>query len=162
MTSEELRAILHDDGLAHGERMHRLSQLTGVEGCVTEALAKAFAERVWRRFELYLLAAVYHAGPAATPILCDALAERSRAVPNEDVLEVLAELGDPASLDCLRRTMYWRPEWDEFDQVGVKALLAISTVNTETAWKLIAEAVSRGSPAVSTRARQLLERYSKK
>lgn len=159
-TCEELRDLLADEGLPHPERMRRVRALTGVEGCVTQALSDALVSQDWDAFEMYLWAAFHHPAPSMTPVLCEALRLRSRSVPNEDALQVLVEIKDPASLDCLREVLYWQPEWDEFDQVGVKALWAVDAVGTAEARQLVAEAAERGSEAVRDWARRKLDQHS--
>jgi hypothetical protein len=158
-TCDELAAILMDEGLTHSERMRRLKDLTGIEDCVTQALSDAVANQDWDTVELYLLAAFHHPARSMTPILCKALRLRSRAVPNEDALQVLAEIKDSDALDCLREVLYWHPEWDEFDQIGVKALWAIDAIGTDDARKLVAEAAERGSEAVRDWAQSKLNRH---
>lgn len=157
-TCEELAATLEDQSLTHAERMRRLEGLAGVQDCVTRALSGALAAQDWDTFELYLLAAFHHPARSMTPILCAALRLRSRAVPNEDTLLVLAEIKDSDALDCLHEVVYWQPEWDEFDQVGVKAVWAIDAVGTEEATRMLAEAAERGSEAVRDWARRKLNR----
>lgn len=147
-TCEELAAVLVDESLTHSERMRRLKDMTGVEDCVTQALSDAVDNHDWDTFELYLLAAFHHPARSMTPALCEALRLRSRAVPNEDTLQVLAEIKDPDALDCLREVLFWHPDWDEFDQVGVKAFWAVDAIGTDDARQLVAEAAERGSEAV--------------
>ncbi|GAA1330054.1 hypothetical protein GCM10009660_01960 [Catellatospora bangladeshensis] len=108
---------------------------------------------------MYLWAAFHHPTPSMTPVLCGALRLKSRSVPNEDALQVLAEIKDPASLTCLREVLYWQPEWDEFDHIGVKALWAVDAVGTVEARRLVAEAAELGSDAVRDWARRKLSQH---
>lgn len=158
-TCAELRDLLADPALSPSQRRRRIQELTGVEDCVTRSLSEALASHDWDTFEMYLWAAFHHPAPAMTPILCAALRLKSRAVPNEDALQVLAEIKDPTSLACLRDVLFWHPEWDEFDQVGVKALWAVDAVGTAEARQLVAEAAERGSDAVRDWARQKLSQH---
>ncbi|ACU34540.1 hypothetical protein [Actinosynnema mirum] len=133
-TREDLHALLTTPDLPHPERTRRVRALTDVEDHITQT-------------------------PSMTPILCKALSLRSRAAPNEDILQVLAEIKAPTSLPCLREALHWQPEWDEFDQVGVKALWAINAVNTAEARRLVAGAAERGPEAVRDWARRKLDQH---
>jgi hypothetical protein len=60
--------------------------------------------------------------PAYVPALSEALALGAREVPNGDALEVLAVIGDPGTLALLRAVALTEHDWDEFDQISVKAV----------------------------------------
>lgn len=159
-TSEELHDLLANATLPHSELMQRVQELTGIEDYITRALTDAFTAREWDTFEMYLWAAFHHPTSSMTSVLCEALQLKSRSVPNEDTLEVLGEIKDPTSLACLREVLYWWPEWDEFNQTGVKALWAIHAVGTTEARQLVAEATKHGSDVVQVWARHALSRYT--
>nr|BFF03465.1 hypothetical protein GCM10020241_51400 [Streptoalloteichus tenebrarius] len=153
---EELESVLLDPRLEHGERMARLRGLSGVDECVRDGLQRALSAQDWDTFELYLLAAYEHPGRALTDVLCEALRLRSRNVPNEDVIQVLAEIADPDSLPCLRETLHWEPEWDEFHQIAVKCVWAVSAIKSPEATSVLVEAAEQGPSAVADWARSKL------
>ncbi|MFC4856925.1 hypothetical protein [Actinophytocola glycyrrhizae] len=155
---DELRSVLYDSALSNSERMVRIQQMSGIEGCVADAIVVATEEQDWATFEVYLRAAVHHPSSAITASLCAALSLKAPEVPNEDTLEVLGEVADPASLDCLREILYWDPEWDEYHHLNVKALSAIHKVGTAEAWGLIAAATDHPAAAVADRARTMVDR----
>lgn len=115
-------------------------------------------EQDWATFEVHLRAAVHHPSSAMTASLCAALSLKAPEVPNEDTLDVLGEIADPASLACLREILYWDPEWDEYHHLNVKALSAIHKVGTAEGWGLIAAAADHPAAAVADRARTMVDR----
>lgn len=159
---EELRSVLYDSKLSNVERMARIQQMSGIDDCVIRAIAAATKAQDWSMFEVYLRAAVHHPSPTMTPWLCAALSLKSPEVPNEDTLDVLGEIADPASLDCLSEILHWSPDWDEFHHLNVKALRAIHKVGTTEAWELIAAAMDHHAAAVADRARGMVDRQQAK
>jgi hypothetical protein len=155
---EELRSVLYDSTVPNAKRIARIQQMSGIDDCVTRAIATATKAQDWSTFEVYLRAAVHHPSRAMTPWLCAALSLKSPEVPNEDTVEVLGEIADPASLDCLSEILHWSPDWDEFHHLNVKALRAIHKVGTAEAWKLIAVATDHHAAVVADRARTMMER----
>ena len=91
-------------------------------------------------FERYASAAFYHPSHAYTPALCEVLARRNDDVNNEDLVDTLAEIADPRSVDCLREMLRWDPPWDEFGQLARKAVWALRAIDTPEALTVIREA----------------------
>jgi hypothetical protein len=59
---------------------------------------------------------------------------------NEDLVDALAEIGDPKSVDCLRDALRWDPPWDEFGQLARKAVWALGAIGTPEAMAVVREA----------------------
>jgi hypothetical protein len=116
-----------------------LQSLSGIECCVAAGLREARRSADWWTFERYVLAAFYHPSRAYTEVLCDVLALREE-LNNEDIVDTLAEIADPQSVDCLRAAMRWEPPWDEFGQLARKAVWALAAIGTSEAMASIHEA----------------------
>lgn len=117
-----------------------LQGLSGVETCVAEGLRQTRQSEDWPIFERYAFAAFYHPSCAYTPVLCEVLARRNDDVNNEDLVDALAEIADPSSVECLRDAYLWRPPWDEFGQLARKAVWALRAIGTPAALAVIREA----------------------
>lgn len=117
-----------------------LQTLTGIEDCVAEGLRRTRQLQDWPMFERYARAAFYHPSRAYTSVLCDVLARRNDDVNNEDLVDTLAEIADPTSVECLRDAFGWEPPWDEFGQLARKAVWALRAIGTPEALAVIREA----------------------
>jgi HEAT repeat protein len=55
------------------------------------------------------------------------LGEQRDDVNNEDIVDVLAVVGDPSATSCLEDALWWEPPWDEYRGLAVKSVWAIGT-----------------------------------
>jgi HEAT repeat protein len=117
-----------------------LQGLSNVEDCVAEGLRHARRAQDWSIFERYALAAFHHPSRAYTEVLCGVLARQRDDVNNEDLVDALAEIADPASVACLRDALHWDPPWDEFGQLARKAVWALAAIGTPEAMAVVREA----------------------
>ena len=144
----ELRILIRDDDTEWEAVKDRLRNISDVSDCLRNELADALERQDWGIFETALLAADNNPSSELIPILCRALEKQDRAVPNEDILELLADLGDPRSLDTLRRTIWWNPPWDEFYWIAVKAVGAVWKIDSEEATEVLRDATLHPSENV--------------
>lgn len=119
-----------------------LDGLTNVEDCISDGLRRAAATEDWLTFERYLLAAHRHPSPSFTAVLCEVLSHQSDEVNNEDIVDVLADVRDPASIGCLEETLWWQPPWDEYRQLAVKCVWALAAIGTPEAVAVLRDAAS--------------------
>jgi hypothetical protein len=119
-----------------------LQGLSGIDACVDQGLRRTQQSEDWPMFERYARAAFYHPSRDYTQVLCEVLARRNDDVNNEDLVDTLAEIADPSSVDCLRDTFRWRPPWDEFGQLARKAVWALRGIDTPEALEVILEAAA--------------------
>ncbi|WP_133853355.1 hypothetical protein [Labedaea rhizosphaerae] len=94
----------------------------------------------WPLFERYVLVAHRRPSRAYTAALCDVLARHGDEVNNEDIVDVLAEIRDPAAVGFLADTLWWQPPWDEFHQLAVKCVWALVAIGTPEAFAVVCEA----------------------
>lgn len=118
-----------------------LQGLSGIEDCIARGLRRARDAEDWSMFERYALAAFHHPSQAYTDVLCDVLG-RHEDLNNEDLVDTLAEIADPRSVDCLREAVHWDPPWDEFGQLARKAVWALGAIGTPEAMAVVREAAS--------------------
>jgi hypothetical protein len=116
-----------------------LQGLSDIEDCIARGLLHARRSEDWSMFERYALAAFYHPSPAYTDVLCEVLALRED-LNNDDLVDTLAEIADPRSVDCLREALRWHPPWDEFGQLARKAVWALGAIGTPEARAVLREA----------------------
>lgn len=119
-----------------------LDSLTEVESCIAAGLRRASETADWLMFDLYVLAASHHPADLYTAVLCEVLGRQSEDVNNEDIVDVLAKIGDPAAVGCLADAMWWEPPWDEYRNLGVKAVWALADIGTPEALAVLRDAVS--------------------
>jgi HEAT repeat protein len=133
-----------------------LRDLTGVEDCIAEELRGSSARGDWLTFERYLLAAHCHPSRAFTGELCDVLGRHLDDVNNEDIVDVLAEIADPAAVGCLEKALLWQPRWDEYRHLAVKCVWALAAIGTPDAIRVLREAASvEAAPVREAAARKL-------
>jgi HEAT repeat protein len=158
ITPEELEALLRDPSVPFEQRRDRAMTLEGVADSTAIGLNQALEAGDWGKFELFLLVAAAHPDLNYTAPITAALALQSPSVPNEDALEVLVDLGDPENLDLLVRIARTEHDWDEFSQIGVKAVWAIAAIATPAATAALADLAENGNEYVSHWARRKLDR----
>src|SRR6266568_2592920 len=78
-----------------------LDEVPDAEQCIADGLQRAAEAEDWSTFERYLLVAHQHPSRSYTNVLCRVLSERRDDVNNEDIVDVLAEIGDPSATSCL-------------------------------------------------------------
>ena len=118
-----------------------LDGFDAVEGCIAEGLRRCSVRADWLGFELYLLAAFQRPSRTYTAVLCVVLSRRDVDDLNyENIVDVLAEVRDPASVDCLKEALWWEPDWDEYRNLAVKCVWALAAIRTPEAVVAIREA----------------------
>lgn len=148
-----LERILDESPLLGGREvlLARIDELQGVESCIRDGLERAQSSGDWGRFERYVFAATRHPSSEQAAVLCEVLALQTDEVNNEDIVEALAVIRDPSSVDCLVRTLHWEPAWDEFRQMAVKCVSALGAVGTHDAVEALRTVIA--TPEVSDRVR---------
>lgn len=144
---DELATILTDFELGDASALARLDQLEDVESCIAQGLSRSVSLNDWSTFERYVVAAFHHPDPSMVPALCEVLGRQLEEVNNEDIVEVLGAIADPASVGCLETAMWWQPPWDEYRTLAVKCVWALAAIGTPEAVAVLREAASTG-PAV--------------
>ncbi len=65
------------------------------------------------------------------PSLCAALEMKEGGLFPEEVVTALNPLGDPRSIEILREMVAWRPDWDEYHALAVKAVWALCRMDRD-------------------------------
>jgi HEAT repeat protein len=159
---EKLRQLLAS-GLVLTDPSALMAQLDGlsdVTDCIREGLVRSAQAEDWSQFERYVLAASRHPSRELSPVLCVVLSRRLDDVNNEDIVDVLGEIGDPESVDCLRDALFWQPAWDEFHGLGVKCVWALASIGTAEAIAVLREEASVGPAEIRRWAALELKRIS--
>ena len=150
MTSEQcsdLERRLRGFVVGQGDDLRAwIGSLSDVDDCVAQGLQRSIESADWALFEKYLLVAYQHPSSQYTAPLCEVLRRQSDDVNNEDIVDVLAAARDPAAVGCLVDTMRWEPPWDEFRQLAVKCIWALTDIGTADAVAALA-AVARNETA---------------
>jgi HEAT repeat protein len=147
-TCEELEAVLADFRLGDDSSLGRLDTLEGVEACIAEGLVRSASSEDWSSFERYLLAASRHPDRSMTSVLCEVLTRQLDDVNNEDIVDVLGIIADPAAVECLGEAMWRQPPWDEYRNLAVKAVWALAKIGTPEALDVLRDAASTGPAEV--------------
>lgn len=119
-----------------------LKGLTNVEDCISSGLRRASEGEDWLMLDHYVLAALYHPSHAYTKVLCEVLERRDLDVNYEDIVDVLAEIRDSASIACLKEALSWEPDWDEYRNLAVKCIWALAAIGTPDAVAAIRDAAT--------------------
>lgn len=143
-------------GLDRCRFMAWLDGFTDVEDCIASGLCRTSEDEDWPTFEGYVAAADRHPSPAYTFVLCEVLGQRREEFNNEDLVEVLAQIRDPASVGCLAELLWWAPEWDEHRHLAQKAIWALAAIATPEAMTVLRDAASTGAAEVREAAAQEL------
>lgn len=130
--------------IGSSETFSRLDNLDGPERCIASGLASTSTARQWHAFERYVLAAFRYPSNAMASVLCEVLGQRLEDINNEDVVDVLAEIADPAAVGVLEDTIHWQPSWDEFHWLAVKAVWALARIGTLEALQVLRDTASIG------------------
>jgi hypothetical protein len=133
-----------------------LSDQPGLEGCIAEGLRRSSASDDWLAFEHYLLAAYRRPSRDFTPELCAVLARQMDDVNNEDIVDVLAEVADPAAVECLEEALWWQPPSDEYRQLAIKCVWALAAIGTSDALRVLRDAASSEAAPVREAAERVL------
>lgn len=145
---EELEAVLAELQLGDSAALARLDGLTGVEPCIAEGLVRSASSNDWSAFERYLLAGSRHPNGSMTSVLCEVLSRQLDEVNNEDIVEVLGAIADPAAVGCLEETIWWQPPWDEYRSLAVKCVWALAAIGTPDALGVLRDVASTGPAEV--------------
>jgi HEAT repeat protein len=76
------------------------------------------------------------------------LSEQRDDVNNEDIVDVLAVIGDPSATSCLEDALRWEPPWDEYRGLAVKSVWALGAIGTPKAIEALRGAAACGEEKV--------------
>jgi HEAT repeat protein len=86
------------------------------------------------------------------------LSRRDEDLNFEYIVDVLAEIKDPESIDCLEQTIWWEPTWDDYRGLAKKAIWALSAIGTPEALDVLRDAATTESSEVREAAIEELRR----
>ena len=139
---DTLRAwVLHKGGLREW-----LQKQEGLEPCILAGLKSTREAGDWPAFERYVIAALYRPSRNYTATLCEVLDERREDINNEDIVDALDRISEPASVPALRRALTFVPDTDEFGQLARKAVWALDGIGTPEALEAIRDEVTPDLP----------------
>jgi HEAT repeat protein len=152
----EIRRLALGPGL--GSLKPRLDEIPDVEECIAGGLLRAAEAEDWPTFERYVLAAHQRPSRSYTSVLCRVLSEQPDDVNMEDIVDTIAEIGDPSAIGCLEDALWWQPPWDEYRGLAVKSVWALGAIGTPEAFEVLRGAASSGPENVREAAAHELER----
>lgn len=143
-------------GMDHDVFMAWLAKFSDVESRVVEGLRRARRKDDWLMFEKYVIVAFWRPSNLYTQDLCEVLKDHTEEINFEDIVEVLAAVRDPASIDCLEEIIWWEPEWDEYRHLAIKAVWTLATIGTPEALAVLRDVAScEAEPVREAAAREL-------
>jgi hypothetical protein len=162
-TCQELDDQIRFVGLGTGLGMLKpwLDKVPDVEQCIADGLQRAAEAEDWSTFERYLLVAHQRPSRSYTSVLCRVLSEQRDDVNNEDIVDVLAVIGDPSATSCLEDALWWEPPWDEYRGLAVKSVWALGAIATPEAIEVLRGAAACGDEKVREAAAHELARVDK-
>jgi hypothetical protein len=111
----------------------------------------------WDSFYYYLMAAETHPSDSFTLPLCEALRYTDAPVDHERVVDLLAVIKDPRSVNALDEMIWWEPDWDEFRGLAWKAALALALIGTPEAFEVLRGAAATADPRTREFSQGVLE-----
>lgn len=114
-----------------------LAEFPAVADLISRGLRTSLANSESDRFQNYLLLAGRRPAAQYAPIFAEALDLRDGAYAPGDLLEYSRDIKVPSSVPAIERALHWRPDWDEYHDLGFKALDALLAVDTDEAWRVI-------------------------
>lgn len=134
-----------------------MAKLAGHEPCLADGLARAADSDDWDAFERYVIAGSQHPSPLMAPVLREVLDRRLR-INTEDILDLLALIRDPEAVSVVEGTLWWMPDWDDYYNIGIKAVWALADIATPAAYDVLRDVVAVGPDTLRDWATRLLER----
>jgi hypothetical protein len=108
-----------------------------------------------RHLDLILIAAYLRPNQRFVESLCKMLALGDPSFPNEQIVDILYKIPNPASIPYLADALKRKFAYDEYDEFGVKCLDALYAINTPEAWLVIESASASSSPRIKETALKL-------
>ncbi|MGI9598721.1 MAG: hypothetical protein ACR2QK_21330 [Acidimicrobiales bacterium] len=149
--------MLFDPGLARAERIERLNGLGDVRDCIVAGLTATVETQDWARFEPWLFAAFLQPSTDMTELLSGVLSQLNPEVHNEDLVDVLAEIGDPRAIGAIEDALLWEPDWDEYHNLGLKCVWALGAIGTDEARSILEDTATVGPERIREHARHQIE-----
>jgi hypothetical protein len=125
-----------------------LDNVPDAEQCIANGLLRAAEAGDWLTFERYLLVAHQRPSHSYTSVLCRVLSAHREDVNNEDIVDVLAAIGDPSATSCLEDALWWEPPWDEYRGLAVKSVWALAAIGTPEAIEALRGAAACGEEKI--------------
>jgi HEAT repeat protein len=141
---EELEMLLIGDTLLvdRDEFFGRIEAMAGAGAHIRDGLRRSMDAENWWLAGRYVLAAFSQPSRDMTPVLCTLLRLRSRWLNNADIVDVLAEIGDPAAVGCLAGALRWEPADTD---LAIRCVRALGAIGTARAVAVLTEAASAAS-----------------
>jgi HEAT repeat protein len=86
------------------------------------------------------------------------MSEQPDDVNMEDIVDTIAEIGDPSAIGCLEEALWWQPPWDEYRGLVVKSVWDLGAIGTPEAIEVLRGAADCGPDRVREAAAHELER----
>jgi hypothetical protein len=144
------------------EKRKRIEALPPFTDALLELLQRAADDEDWLTFDGLLVGAWHRPSPTLTPLLTSVLDRHEPTIHNEDIIDVLAEIRDPAAVDSLERALLWEPDWDEGFQIAQKAIWALGAIATPEARQVLVDAADVGPGPVREQAADELRAMAKR
>ena len=139
-----------------------IAAMPGVEHCLTVGMNQAADARDWLTFGRYVIAASRRPDASMTDVLCRVLLQRVPEVNNDDVVDLLGVIRDPAAVPALADALIWEPDWDEFRHISRKATWSLGQTGTEEARLLLQGAAETADEWVREAAAYELGRFQRR
>ncbi|WP_406630662.1 HEAT repeat domain-containing protein [Amycolatopsis sp. WGS_07] len=144
-----------------GDDLSFLGKFPAVEGLISQGLRTSLAVSDWYLFQTYLFLAGRRPTTQYVPIFAEALDSRNGDFNLGDILAYLRDIKDPSSVPAIERALHWRPDWDEFHDLGFKALDALLAIDDDHAWRVIESVRDDDRERVREIARRVLAERNK-
>lgn len=129
----EVELAIAEFRLGQADSFERFNQIEDVGSCVAEGMIRQALSENWDLFELYVIAAFRYPSRSMTTTLCGVLGRQIEDINNEDIVELLEIIADPAAVACIEHALWWQPEWDEYQGLGLKCVGALAAIGTDEA-----------------------------
>lgn len=154
--------LWREDQLSFHESLQQIVAVENPEERIKESLERAKASDDWDSLALLVVAALDFQDKRMVPVLTEILVALNARMNNEDVVELLGDIGDERAVPALSRALEAEFDFDEFHWLNVKAIWALERIGTESAIEVIKRSVDSPFQEVRRAARDVLDRRSGK
>lgn len=154
--------LWRDGRIDYHAALHEIVSMDDAASKIKRQLELARASNDWDCPQLLVVAALDFCDRRMVPVLAEILGALNERMTNEDVVELLGDIGDERAVPALSRALDAEFDFDEFHWLNVKAIWALESIGTKGAIEVIEKSVDSPFEEVRRAARDVLDRMRHK
>lgn len=150
--------LWRDGEVDYHAALHEIVAMDDAASKIKQQLELAKASNDWDSPQLLVVAALDFNDRRMVPVLTEILDALNEGMTNEDVVELLGDIGDERAVPALGRALKAEFDFDEFHWLNVKAIWSLERIGTKSAIDVIRKSVDSPFQEVRRAARDVLDR----